>query len=80
MPMDRELKYVSYDDILDEDERPTFPGKSSDIMYEGLLDIIQVGEMEGMSDESIDRVLNRVMDYLAECRRKQFKLHLPKKD
>jgi hypothetical protein len=76
----RDYKHIDLDDI---DRRiaekgpdaPPIEGTPSDVLYETLLDLLQLAFNEGMLDEEIDTVVRRVNDYRAEENRKRFTLH-----
>lgn len=74
MKNDREYRFIDVDEINAMELRPV-EGTCEDILCDGLLDVIQLAEAEGMSEEEVNNVLQRVIDYRAERVRKRFTLH-----
>lgn len=75
----RDLRYIDMEKI----EEDIAAGKVSedngepveDVLYETILDLLQISESEGMEEDEVDRVLQRVADYRAQNKRARFRLH-----
>ena len=74
---EREYKYIDVD-RLDTSKLPDIYEEPEDVLYESLLDVMQLAEAEGLSVESVDEVLRRVFDYRAQRARAGFRVHLRK--
>ena len=77
---EREMKYIDMDrvnrrieegDICEPDDAPP-----TDVLYETLLDLLQVARNEGLTVDEIDEVLRRLSDYRAGENRERFRLHV----
>lgn len=47
----------------------------TEVLYEMLLDLLQLAEREGMSVDEVDDVLRRVCDWRAARERRSFRVH-----
>jgi hypothetical protein len=47
----------------------------ADVLYETLLDLLQLAEAEGLAEPEVDSALRRVFDYRAERVRRRIRLH-----
>jgi len=71
---EREYKYIDIDKINRSEIQPT-EGTCEDVLFDGLTDVIQLAEAEGMSEEEIESVLRRIAEYRADRNRRRFTLH-----
>jgi len=77
--MARKLKIVDMKKINEQIERgevETAHDDPAEVLYETLLDILQIAKAEGMTEDEVDAVVNRVNDYRANRNRDRFRLHL----
>jgi len=78
---DRDLKYIDMDRVNQRINEGDFTAPADDsspeeVLAETILDLIQVGVAEGMSQEEVDGALRRVSDYRARKIREKFTLHV----
>lgn len=76
---DREYKYIDVDKLEEEELEPV-NADPRDVLYESLLDLIQLAAREGLTEDDIDGVLDRIHDYRANQARQQFTLHTRDKE
>jgi hypothetical protein len=74
MNKEREYRFIDVDEINAMELRPV-EGTCEDVLCDGLLDVIQLAEAEGMTEEEVDNVLRRIINYRAERVRKRFTMH-----
>ncbi len=70
---EREYKYIDAEKIHESD-MPEVREDPITVLYESLLDILQLAEAEGMYEEEVDTVLRRVMDFREERKRRRYTL------
>ena len=78
--MPRDYKYIDIDQInedIDSGKAESINDDPNIVLYETILDLLQLAESEGMSEEEVDEVVRRVNDYRAERCRSKFRLHTP---
>lgn len=77
--MERKLKYIDEqkieEDIAAGHTAPDDGAPPEDVLYETLLDLIQISENEGFTEDEVDGVLRRILDYRAQQKRTRFRLH-----
>lgn len=75
----RDYRYLDVDRI--EERVKTVPVEEDDgvshvdLLYELVLDLLQLAGDEGLPEEEIDEVIDRVVDYRAALVRASFQLH-----
>lgn len=75
----REYRYLDLDQINKRVE--TSPAEEDDgvsaidLLYELLLDLLQLAGDQGLAEEELDAVLDRVVDYRATQVRSSFRIH-----
>jgi len=74
---DREYRYIDPQRI-EESEAVPVDDTPANILYESLLDVLQLAAAEGMTEDTIDDVLQRILNYRAGQVRKRFTLHTRK--
>lgn len=78
--MPRDYKYIDVDQINEDIETGKTKPVDDDpanVLFDTLLDLLQLAEAEGMSEDEVDAVVRRVNDYRADRRRARFRLHTP---
>jgi len=80
--MSRKYKYIDINRVNERAEEMMEEGDDDgaephDVLYETLLDLIQVAEDNGIEEDEIDAALRRVSDYRAKNVRSRFRLHTP---
>jgi hypothetical protein len=76
---DREYKFLDVEALYEEDLEPVCM-TAKQALEEALLDIIQLSEGEGVSEEDVDGVLRKIIDERASRTRKRFTIHVGKVD
>jgi hypothetical protein len=71
---ERDYKYIDIDKIDNAELEPVYE-EPSVVLFESLLDILQLAEREGMAEEEVDAVLKRIIDHRADRERNRFILH-----
>lgn len=71
---DREFRFIDVSEI-DTSEMADIEGSCVDVLKDALLDIIQIAEQQGLSEEDADESVRRVIDYRARRCRRRFTLH-----
>jgi hypothetical protein len=74
----RDYKYIDMDRVnkrIEEGEIEDDGASPEDVLYETLLDLLQLAENEGMTEDEVDLVVRRVNDYRANRNRERFRLH-----
>lgn len=74
---DREYSFIEPEKI-DTTEMENIDGTVVDVLKNALLDIIQLAEAEGMTEDDADEAVRRVFDFRAERNRERFTLHADK--
>jgi len=71
--MERKYKYIDPEKIRETemDDEP------ANILYESILDVLQLAAEEGMSQDELGIVVSRVVDYRASRHRSRLRLHGP---
>lgn len=73
--MSRDYRYIDPDNLEVEGiEEPT--GSNAQCLADAMLDILQLGESEGMSKQDVDEAMRIVAETRSEMNRPQFKLIL----
>ena len=82
--MTREFKYLDPKKIDENIEARQATGEvidddphlsSEDVLVETLLDLCQLAEGEGMTEDEVDSAVKRVIDFRADRNRSRFRLH-----
>lgn len=71
---DRDYSFIEPEKI-DTSEMKDIDGTVVDVLKNALLDIIQLAEAEGMTEDQADEAVRRVFDYRADRNRQRFTLH-----
>jgi hypothetical protein len=71
---DREFKFLDVEALYEKD-LPPIHMTSLQALEEALLDIIQLSEGEGVSEEDVDRTLRKIIDERAKRTRARFTIH-----
>ena len=74
---DREFRFIEPEKI-DTSEMENIDGTVIDVLKDVILDIIQLAEAEGMTEDDADEAIRRVFDFRAERNRDRFTLHVDK--
>ena len=75
--MGRDYKYIDVDQINEDIEAGRVEEVTDaprDVLFGTILDLLQLAESEGMSDDEIDSVLQSIIDYRADQYRQRFRL------
>ena len=75
---DRDYKYIDMEKVnesIANGEVEPADDEPVNVLYETLLDLLQLAQEEGMTEEEIDSVVRRVNDYRASRVRNRFRLH-----
>jgi hypothetical protein len=78
---DREFQYIDMDQINERIARGEIKSTDDepvDVLYGTILDLLQLAANEGMTEEEIDAIVNRIVNYRADRCRDKFRLHMPK--
>lgn len=57
------------------DHGPAPPRSCEEVLEDSILELISLGYQNGMTPDSVDWVLNKIIDARAQARRAAFKLH-----
>ena len=80
---ERDMQYIDMDkgnERIEKGEVEITDDEPVDVLYGTLLDLLQIAVNEGLTEEEVDSVMNRIVDYRdARCRDK-FRLHAPETD
>jgi len=71
---DREFRFLKPEEI-DTSEMADIEGSTVDVLKDALLDVIQIAEAQGMSEDDADEAVRRVFDFRAQRNRQRFTLH-----
>ena len=70
----REYKYLDIDALNASEIEPVSEPPEA-VLFDGLLDIIQLAQAHGLASEAVDRVLARIVEGRADEFRSSFKIH-----
>ena len=62
--MDRPYRYIDIQKINASELQPV-DDSPENVLFESLLDVLQLAEHEGMAEQEVDDVLRRIVDYRA---------------
>lgn len=71
---DRKFVFIDPEDI-DTSEMEDIDGSCVDVLKDALLDIIQLAEAQGMTEDEADESVRRVFEFRAQRNRNRFTLH-----
>jgi len=74
---DRDYKYIDMDRInerIENGEIEPTEAEPDDVLFDTILDLLQLAASEGMKEDEIDAVVRRVNDYRANRVRERFRL------
>ena len=72
---DREYKFLDIEELHEQELAPVNM-TAVQALEEALLDIVQLSEGEGVSEEDVDRVLRKIVDERAQRTRQRFTIHI----
>ncbi len=74
---DREFRFIEPAEI-DTSEMEDIEGSCVDVLKDALLDIIQLAEAQGMTEDEADESVRLVFEFRAQRNRRRFTLHTDK--